>query len=53
VAFDTPEQIVERASRINERAVVTMTMPPGNKTHITEMERAILAQWIAQGARRN
>jgi len=53
VAFDTPAQIVERAARINERAVVTMTMPPGNKTHITETERAILAQWIAQGARRD
>src|SRR5262245_39251638 len=52
VAFDTPEQIVERAARINERAVVTMTMPPGNKTHITETERAILAKWIAQGASR-
>jgi uncharacterized membrane protein len=53
VAFDTPEQIVERAARISERAVVTMTMPPGNKTHITETERAILAKWIAEGARRN
>jgi uncharacterized membrane protein len=53
VAFDTPEQIVERAARINERAVVTMTMPPGNKTHITELERAILAKWIAQGGRRD
>jgi uncharacterized membrane protein len=51
VAFDTPEQIVARAARINERAVVTRTMPPGNKTHITEMERAILATWLAQGAR--
>ena len=52
VAFDTPEQIVARAARISERAVVTETMPPGNKTHITEAERAILAMWIAQGARR-
>jgi uncharacterized membrane protein len=51
VAFDTPEQIVARAARINERAVVTRTMPPGNKTHITETERAIIATWIAQGAR--
>src|SRR5262245_47982016 len=42
VAFDTPAQIVARAARIKERAVVTRTMPPGNKTHITETERAIL-----------
>jgi uncharacterized membrane protein len=30
--------------------VLTRTMPPGNKTNITEGERAILARWIAQGA---
>jgi uncharacterized membrane protein len=50
VAFDTPEQIVARAARIKERAVTTRTMPPGNKTHITEMERAILGRWIELGA---
>jgi uncharacterized membrane protein len=49
VSFDTPEQIVARAARIRERAVVTRTMPPANKTHITDAERAILARWIAQG----
>jgi uncharacterized membrane protein len=51
VMFDTPEQIVARASRIQERAIVTRTMPPGNKTHITDVERAILAQWISDGAK--
>jgi len=25
-------------------------MPPGNKTHITDDERAILARWIELGA---
>ncbi len=34
VAFDTPEQIMARRSRILERAVVTRTMPPANKTRI-------------------
>jgi len=53
VAFDTPEQIMARASRIRERAVVTRTMPPANKTHITDAERAILARWIAQGGGAN
>jgi uncharacterized membrane protein len=52
VMFDTPEQIVARAPRIHERAVVTRTMPPGNKTHITDNERAILARWIEVGAPR-
>ena len=51
VMFDTPDQIVARASRIQERAVVTRTMPPGNKTHISDVERAILARWIAAGAK--
>jgi uncharacterized membrane protein len=51
VAFDLPEQIQSHAARIRERAVVTRTMPPANKTHITEQERAILGRWIEQGAR--
>jgi uncharacterized membrane protein len=51
VMFDTPDQIVARASRIQERAVVTRTMPPGNKTHISDAERAILARWVSTGAK--
>jgi uncharacterized membrane protein len=51
VTFDTPDEIVARASRIQERAIVTRTMPPANKTHITDAERAILARWIAGGAK--
>lgn len=45
VMFDTPEQIMARQSRILERAVVTRTMPPANKTRITDSERAILEAW--------
>ena len=50
VMFDTPEQILARVARIRERAVVTRTMPPANKTNITDAERAMLGRWIAQGA---
>ncbi|HMA23967.1 MAG TPA: urate hydroxylase PuuD [Gemmatimonadaceae bacterium] len=50
VMFDTPEQIAARVLRIRERAVVTRTMPPANKTNITDAERALLARWIDQGA---
>ena len=50
VAFDTPEQILARVPRINERAVVLRTMPPANKTNITDAERELLGRWIAQGA---
>jgi uncharacterized membrane protein len=51
VMFDTPDEIAARVLRIRERAVVTRTMPPANKTNITDAERALLARWIDQGAR--
>jgi uncharacterized membrane protein len=51
VAFDLPAQIQSYAARIRERAVVTKTMPPANKTHITEQERLILGAWIDAGAK--
>ncbi len=51
VTFDTPEQIVRRADRMKERAVVLQTMPLANKTGITEEERALLGRWIDGGAR--
>ncbi|MFN2637357.1 MAG: urate hydroxylase PuuD [Gemmatimonadaceae bacterium] len=50
VTFDTPDQIASQVVRIRERAVVTRTMPPGNKTNITDGEREVLGRWIAQGA---
>jgi uncharacterized membrane protein len=49
VMFDTPDQILAYVARIRERAVATRTMPPGNKTNITEAERAMLGRWIAEG----
>jgi uncharacterized membrane protein len=49
VMFDTPEQIYARRARILERAVVTRTMPLGNKTGMTEGERQTLAKWISIG----
>ena len=45
VRFDTPEEIDSRAARIHDRAVVTRTMPPANKTAMTEAERALLHRW--------
>lgn len=50
VMFDTPQQIAEHSSRIYERAVLTRTMPPENKTRITDAERALLGRWIREGA---
>jgi uncharacterized membrane protein len=45
VMFDTPEEIYARLKRIRERAVVTKTMPLGNKTGMTDAERLIVARW--------
>ena len=47
VKFDTPEEIYARMARIKERAVVTKTMPLGNKTGMTEGERRLIGRWIA------
>jgi len=49
ITFDTPESIARFAPRIRVRAVETKTMPPANKTGMTEDERALLARWIASG----
>ncbi len=49
VTFDTPAEIVARRGRIYERAVVTRTMPLGNKTGMTDNERALIARWITAG----
>jgi uncharacterized membrane protein len=48
VKFDTPEEIESRAARIHERAVLTRTMPPANKTAMTDAERALLGRWTGQ-----
>ncbi len=48
VRFDTPEQIELLAPRIHERAVLTRTMPPANKTAITDAERALLGRWTGR-----
>ena len=47
VNFDSEAQIRAFMARIEERAVKTRTMPPANKTRMTDEERALLAAWIA------
>lgn len=50
VMFDTPQQIQDRAARINTQVVVTEQMPLSNLTEMTDEERAILGAWYQQGA---
>ncbi len=51
VMFDSPDLVLARADRIRERAVVQATMPLGNKTGMTDEERATLGRWLVAGGR--
>jgi uncharacterized membrane protein len=51
VNFEVPGSLHRYAARIQERVVETRTMPLGNMTLMTEDERALLARWIAHGAK--
>jgi uncharacterized membrane protein len=46
IAFDSRDQIVERANAIEEQAVRTTAMPLGNVTGMTEQERETLGSWL-------
>jgi len=50
VKFDTKQQIAGVLAKIKLMAVDTNAMPLGNKTGMTEKERALLGAWIAEGA---
>jgi uncharacterized membrane protein len=49
--YDTPAQIVAAKDKIMNRAVITKTMPQGNKTKMTAEERTKIETWIMQGAK--
>lgn len=51
VMLESPEQLRRFAALINQQAVRTEAMPPGNITEITEEERQMLGAWIAAGAK--
>lgn len=51
VMLETPEQMRRFAALINQQAVRSEAMPPGNATEITDEERAMLGAWIAAGAK--
>ena len=50
VMYDTPDQIRAKSDAIKSRAVDTKTMPFGNKTGMTDDERATLGRWIDAGS---
>lgn len=51
VKYETPEDIARLKDKIMQRAVLTKTMPPNNKTGITDEERTMIRCWIEQGAK--
>ena len=48
--LETPEQIAAQAAKIGE-TVGNKYMPIGNLTQMTDDERALVAAWVAQGAK--
>ncbi|MEO8344924.1 MAG: urate hydroxylase PuuD [Betaproteobacteria bacterium] len=48
--LESAAQFTANATKINEQAVLTRTMPIGNLTQMTDAERAVIAAWIAAGA---
>ncbi len=50
VKLDTGQEIAGLVGKIKLMAVDTNAMPLGNKTEMTEKERAMLGAWIAEGA---
>ncbi|MBL7738837.1 MAG: urate hydroxylase PuuD [Chitinophagaceae bacterium] len=50
VKYDTPQEIGAKKDLIQQRVVVTHTMPQNNKTNMTPEERDIIRCWIEQGA---
>ena len=51
VVLHTAEAIGANAQRIYQQVVATRIMPLGNVTQLTDDERAIIAAWIAAGAK--
>jgi uncharacterized membrane protein len=50
IELDSADEIADRAEAIEQQAVLSRAMPPGNVTGMTEEERELLAAWIAAGA---
>ena len=50
--YETPDDIVRMHDKILQRVVVTKTMPPNNKTNLTDDERDQIRCWIEQGAKK-
>jgi uncharacterized membrane protein len=48
--LETAEQVRAAAQKIQQQAITTQVMPPGNLTKITDDERQRIGHWLAAGA---
>ncbi|MEE9335005.1 MAG: urate hydroxylase PuuD [Granulosicoccaceae bacterium] len=53
VKLETSADIVNQAQRIYQQSVATKAMPLGNLTKMLDEERALIGQWISDGAKAN
>jgi uncharacterized membrane protein len=53
VLLHTSAGIAQNAQRIYQQVIVTRIMPLGNATQMTDYERAVIAAWVADGAKPN
>ncbi len=51
VLLNTSDAIVQNAQRVYQQVIVTRIMPLGNVTQMTDYERAVIAVWVADGAK--
>jgi uncharacterized membrane protein len=51
VVLNTADTINQNAQRIFQQVVATRTMPLANATQMTDYERAVIARWLADGAK--
>lgn len=51
VVLQSPALISQQAQRIYQQVVATRVMPLGNVTQMTDGERAVIAAWVAAGAK--
>ncbi|MCR6656284.1 MAG: urate hydroxylase PuuD [Opitutus sp.] len=51
VVLQSPAMIAQNAQRIYQQVVATRIMPLGNVTEMTDEERAVIAAWVASGAK--
>jgi uncharacterized membrane protein len=51
VLLQSATSISQNAQRIYQQVVATRVMPLGNVTQMTDAERAVIAAWVAAGAK--